>query len=456
MLNLKRYLNNHFIRAVSVLTAGTAAAQVITILALPLLTRIYTPDDFGMLAVFAALLSVLSVVACLRYEVAIPTAKKKEDGFGLLVLALICCFVFSLLVGFGIIFFSGDLAGLLKRPGLDSLLWLLPIGVVLGGSYNALQFWATREKAFRLIARTRLEQSVSSVGVQFLMGFIGFGAVGLVVGQIINSGAGLFGLLRRTVFNGEKIGSINAVRLSAIARDYIKYPKYSMMEALTNTAAIHLPILVIAVVTTGSELGFLMLAMRVMQAPMSLIGNSISQVYFANALVEYQNNNLSVFTKNIVKNLVKVGVGPLLVAGIISPYLFVYIFGEEWGRAGILVAWMTPWFILQFVASPISTALHVTGHQKAAMYTQIVSLILRLLFVMFGYFIFSGLYIIEFYAVSGLAAYTCYLAVICSKAKIPLKSLFQAFWAGKIHVLIWLSIGILFVLLFETLNLVYL
>src|SRR5690606_30200369 len=119
------------------------------------------------------------------------------------------------------------------------------------------------------------------------------------------------------------------------------------------------------------------LAMRLLSAPMGLIGNSVAQVYLAEAAEKYHQGELRAFTSKTIIMLAKVGFIPLLLAGIIAPFIVPIVFGDEWHRTGILISWMVPWFYLQLIVSPVSMALHITGNQKIAMLLQITGLIIR-------------------------------------------------------------------------------
>jgi len=391
MLNFKSVFQSGFVRNVSVLAGGTAFAQGLTVLALPLLTRIYSPEEFGVLAVFTALLGMISVIASLRYAIAIPLPEAEESAANLLAVALVCVFLTTSAAALAIFLFGPQLASLMNAPALAKYLWLLPIAIAATGAYSVFQYWATRKKAFARIARTRVEQSIGGVATQLIMGWTGAGALGLIVGQIVSNGAGFFGLARRA-FSEDRAAfqGVEFKAMKSVARKYDRFPKYSTLEALTNSAGIQLPVILIASLTGGAEVGYLMLAMRIMQAPMRFIGASISQVYFSRAVEEHRKGNLGNFTARTIGGLAKIGVGPLIFVGIIAPSFFGVIFGAEWQRAGELVAWMTPWFVLQFLVSPVSMSLYVTNNQRKSLLLQIAGLSMRVLMVVAASAVLAG------------------------------------------------------------------
>ncbi len=439
---------NSFVRSVSVLVGGTAFGQAITILILPILTRLYTPNDFSVLAVYVGLLGIISVVACLRFDIAIPLPEREEEGINLLALALFFAFSVSLLLAIPCLLAPEWVVGTLKQPALKPYLWLLPLGVLLMSVYSALQFWVTRQKNFRLIARTRITQSLGGAVAQLGFGWAGLAPAGLIVGQMISSGAGALGLGWRTLANSrELLSKVSVTDMRRLFRAYDRFPKYSSLESFANNAAIQVPVLIIAAAALGPEAGYLALAMRVMQAPMGLIGGAIGQVYLSRAPEEHRAGRLGVFTASILGGLMKTGVGPLAFAGIVAPSVFALVFGGPWGRAGVLVAWMTPWFIFQFLASPVSMALHVTNHQKQAFLLQLFGLVMRVGFV-FSVLHFYRSGVAEAYAVTGFVFYLIYLILVLKVVGCRLSDISPEIKKAFAFILPWCVGGILFNLIF--------
>lgn len=431
-----------FLRAVGVLVGGTAVAQIITVLALPILTRLYSPADFSVLAVYSAIQGIISVVACLRLEIAIPMPEHDEDAASLLVLSLCSCTVITALAVLSIWVFPAYIVGALNQPEIEPFLWLLPIGIWVSGMYAAFQLWATRKKKFVSIATTRITQATGGAMVKLGFGwFTASGPFGLLLGQVISSGVGLLKLGLTALKNdGVVLHKVSFASMRQVFKVYDRFPKYSTFEAFSNAAAMQIPIIIIAAKAAGSDAGHLLLATSAMGLPIGLIGAAVSHVYLSRASDEMRAGRLAGFTSKIIGSLAKSGVGPLIYIGLISPVIFQLIFGKEWQRAGELVAWMTPWFIAQFLSSPISMAMHVTGNQRAALKLQIFGLVLRV-----GIVIFTGMfaaeYIVEAYAVSGLAFYSVYFFVVVRFAGIKLKDLKEDAGTAFKLIILWTVFG---------------
>lgn len=432
-------LKGNFVRSVTVLVGGTAFAQMIMVLALPLITRLYTPADFSVLAVYMSLLGFISVAACLRFDVSVPIPELDADAANLLALALLFGVIFSGVASILVFFFPIQISTLIGNKEIRPYLWLVPLGVFFASSYSSMQFWATRKKAFRAIAMTRMTQALGGVSAQGAMGLAGIAPFGLLLGHIVSSGAGSLGLVRKAIREDkEAIKSIKPKEMKRLFREFSRFPKFSTIEALANAGAIQLPIIFIAGLAIGPEAGFLMLAMRVMQAPMSLLGSAVGQVYLSRAADEYRSDNLGHFTADVLGGLFKVGVGPLLFAGIVAPQVFPIVFGEGWGRAGILVCWMTPWFIMQFLTSPISMALHITNNQKIAMGLQIFGFVFRGGCVFFASAFFAEK-VSEVYAVSGFLFYTIYLLIVGALVGLDRSLFFRRVISGAAVFMVWVG-----------------
>lgn len=359
------------------LSFGAIGGRLIALAALPLVTRLYSPDDFAIMAVYLAIVSTVAVAACLRLEAAIPLAEDDDDAANLLASAMAALALTSILVLLLILLIPDRLAGWLGNPAIVPLLWLVPLGIAFLGVYLAFQAWSTRFRRFGSIARTRLGQATFGVAVMLSLGWAGVAPLGLLLGNMLNIGGGGFSLgLQALRSDREKFQSVAPRRMRQTLRKYRHYPVFSTPEALFNIAGAQVPILLIAAYA-GAEAGHLLLAMQVMTAPMTLLGNSISQVYISRAPDALREGALAAFTLSIMRRLVVVGVGPLILVGTIAPTLFPMIFGDEWARAGVIVAWLVPWMALQFISLPVSMVMLVVENHRMMLVLSTAGLVFR-------------------------------------------------------------------------------
>jgi O-antigen/teichoic acid export membrane protein len=374
---LKQVFSGSFIRDVAKLSLGTLAGRLLTVAALPLLTRLYSPEDFALLASYVAIVSTIAVAACLRFEIAIPLADTDDDAKHLLVLALLALAAVTLVALLVVLAWPQQLTTSTGQPALQAYGWLIPVGIAALGLYSVMQYWATRARRFTQIAQTRISQAVVGVVTSVSMGWAGIAPLGLLLGNLLNTSAGSLRLARWSIKNDAHLFKGLGLRgLKSTLHQYKRYPIYSTPESFFNTAGVQVPVILVAAYA-GEEAGFLMLAIQIMAAPMGLLGNSISQVYVSRAQQALHQGGVSTFTGTIMLRLFKVGLMPFLTLGIVSPWLVPYIFGMNWLRTGEIISWLTPWMLLQFVVSPVSMSLHVAGYQIYAMWLQVFGLIIR-------------------------------------------------------------------------------
>lgn len=399
------------------LAGGTAIGQLIAIVALPVLARMYDPEAFSTLAVYVSILLMLTAVAGLCFEYAIPLPNSDRIAAALCVIAIISVFAFTAAITLVLVIYPHVFYAL-TGDNVHSVLWLVPVGVFFIGMYNALQYWSTRGKNFKLIAKTRVTQSLSGTGVKLGTGYFFSGSVfGLVLGQLIAQGAGFLvlglSLLRedREIFKKLKYKHF----VYAVWR-YKNFPKFTTLEVFSNIGGIQIPVILIAYYSVGEEAGYLMIAMQLLSAPLGMLSGAIAQVYLAEAADKYHQGQLNDFTKRAIINLAKVAIMPLLLAGAAAPFLVPLLLGDRWQRTGILISWMVPWFFVQFITSPVSTILYITENQKIAFLLQVLGLTIRVSFVLFAAH-YAGGWIAEFYAVSGFVFYIIYFLIILKVLK---------------------------------------
>ncbi|MCL6231124.1 oligosaccharide flippase family protein [Acinetobacter amyesii] len=412
-VNAKLNAQGGFLKAVSVLVGGTAFAQLIGFLCLPILTRLYTPEDYSVLGVYVAIVAILAVISCLRFDIAIPIPENENDGKALLLLSFLSNTIFSIIL-YVVLFISYPYIQHYKIiDQLSYWIWLIPLGVFVSGFYSALQFWATRHKRFKDIAKTRMTQAISGNAASLAGGMFSVGFGGLIVGQLLNFSGGLFKL---AVSAKKDLAVVKSSPLKATFAKYSNFPKYSTFEALANVSAIQLPLILLASYIIGPAVGYLMLAMKVLGVPMGLIGSAFSQVYLANANQHLERKTLYSYTKSIIFKIFKITIVPFVVLAVISPFIFGYIFGENWKDVGLYILAMLPWYFMQILSSPVSMSLHIVGKQKKALFLQIIGFVLRVLglIVILNTFINNALI---YYMLSGFLFYFIYLVVIMQSLK---------------------------------------
>lgn len=355
-----------FVRNVAVLAGGAALGQGLAVLASPLLTRLYTPVSFGVLAAYTSIFSILVVVASLRYEQAIPLPEDDETAANLLVLSLGIVLGVSALAGLAVWLGGEQIARWANTPALRPYLWLLPLGLLGAGVYLVFNYWAVRKQAFGRIAQTKLSQSVGMVVTQVGLGLLKLDPAGLLVGDVVGrvSGSGSLTVLSWRQ-DGGLLKRVSARGLRRAASRYRRFPLLSSGSVLLNTAGLQLPPLLMVAFYGPQIGGWFALGQRVIGVPMALVGQAVAQVYLREAsrlALESSGTLYRLFFKT-AQRLLLVGGVPIAVLAAIGPWLFALVFGENWHEAGMYVQLLTAMFVAQFVVVPLSPTLNVLERQ---------------------------------------------------------------------------------------------
>jgi len=367
-----------FARNIAVMSSATAIGQGIAILAAPILTRLYTPEDFGALGIYASLLGILCVVASLRFEQAIPLPRSDRVASNVVILALAVGVASSVLV----LVCTVALAPMISRQlniDIDRyFVYLLPLGVLLATTYQVLYCWALRKGSYKPIAQATIVQGSGATATQLTLGAFGAGSLGLIIGQVIGQSAGISNLLRvfRNGWSGVLDG--NPPRsLSRVARRYRRFPLVFTWSALLNSIGLMGPALLIASFYGASVVGWYALVQRVLGAPITLLGRSITGVYFTESarLAREEPKELASLFLRLLKKLVLIGCGTIIPIGLLSPYAFPLIFGEAWAEAGRYALILVPMIFLQFVSSPFGVTLTVLERHDLALLRELIRLL---------------------------------------------------------------------------------
>ncbi len=359
---LKRLIpQGQFARHVAMLTGGTAFGQAIVVLASPIITRLYTPEDMGILATFASLLGIMMVIVALRYELAIPLPEDDTTAANLLWLCFAIILGMVTLITL-VLFLQGNKIGIwISAPQVTPYLWLLPVGLLATGTYHTFTYWAIRKQAFQRIAQTKLTQSIGQVVTQVGMGVFQGGTVGLLLGDVVGHGGGS-GNLMRQAWQQDKTALLSATPagMYRVARRYWKFPAISSGASLLNVAGVQLPPLLLIAFYEPSIVGWFGLAWKVIAMPMTLIGQSVAQVFFARASQLFHEQPATLqdeFFKTTARLLLlSLGIVPIALT---SPWAFTLIFGEAWRESGFYVQSLAFMFMAQLIVSPVTQLLIV-------------------------------------------------------------------------------------------------
>lgn len=408
--SIRELLSTRSFKNVFSLTAATVGAQLIFVVASPLLTRIYTPAEFGLLAVFSSMLGVLTVISSARYEMAIPLCKTVRSAVGVLSISLRINLLFSLAVLLLLVLFREKWLNIPGANELGMYLFLLPLALFFLGTYRALTYWAIRQKAFGRIARTKVDQSLSNVTVQLALGYASFGAIGLIIGVLSGQLFGIRRLMSDLNFSYlfHRNNKSKAHRL-LLVKKYSRFPKYDVSSALINALSTELPQLLFGILFTPAVAGYYLLAQRVLASPLNLVSQSITQVLYGDISSSIRTGQVFNVLSKVMGTLVVLVSVPCGVVFIFGDVIFSSIFGPDWSQAGYFASILIIGISAQFVYSPASSILVATNGQHINLIVNIVLLLVR-----GGALYYGWLEADPLIAVIGFSMASCIIYLFCT------------------------------------------
>lgn len=413
---IKRFLpKSAYAKNVLTLMTGTGLAQAIPIAISPILTRIYTPEEFGVFALYMAITSVLTVIVTGRYEMAILLPENDKDAVNILALSVLLSAVISFLFLLLIHFYKEEITNLLNSTEITPWLYWIPASTFLMGVYQSLNYWSNRRAHYSRLAISRVFQSAGTAGSQLGAGLNNVTLSGLIGGQIFGlviSTTVLGGLISKDDKNNLK--EINKTGIIEQAKRYKQFPKYLVLSQLLSAASSNIAIFLINIWYSVAYAGFFMLSQRVLGAPITFISSAITDVFRQEASVEFSKSGecKSIYMKTL-KRLFLLSIIPFSVLFFSAPYLFELVFGKEWRISGEFVQILIPMFLLRFIVSPLGVMFAISESVKIDLIWQVMLFMSLILSFYIGFktddfklglFYFSGSYSC-LYIIGGFLSY---------------------------------------------------
>ncbi|WP_181880959.1 lipopolysaccharide biosynthesis protein [Crenobacter cavernae] len=367
LARLKRFADGGFARNIATLAGGAALAQFLPLIASPLLTRLYTPADFGLLSVYAAWLSALAVISTGRYELAIVLPSCDRRSANLFGVSLAIAASLAALLGLVLWPAPGFWAHLMREPALAPWLWLLPLTVGLAGFTQAYTQWNNRRQRYRANAGGRIAQAVGMTALQ--LGLAGLGAGGLLIGQTAGFAASLVAQALPDLLTGAAWRrDVDVAGMKQVAREYAEFPRVNAVNALVGAAQDTLTMTLLLAMSGSATVGFYGLMMRVLKLPAALVGQAVAQVAYRDlAAAHAAGEPLAPQIRKLFVLLTLLALPGAIVMAAFGPALFALVFGEGWREAGEYARALSPYMLCHFVASPLGMVPLVIRRQKAAL-----------------------------------------------------------------------------------------
>ncbi|MCQ2608147.1 MAG: oligosaccharide flippase family protein [Bacteroidales bacterium] len=392
------------------LLSANIITQIIGLLVYPIITRLYTPEDFGLINLFLSIAGVLSIIATAELQYSIVLPKEDNKAIACLQLGIATTLVTTIIVC-GTIPFAQYISQIFKTPSLAQWYWAIPIFVFLSSLWNLLNYWCTRNKFYNDICLYQCTQSIANAGAKCGFGYAGLLNGGLIFSAILSPFIALTTLCFR-LFKREKLRlfPIQKTNIQIVSKEYANFPKYSLPRALLNYLSGNLPILLLTPFFGLTEIGFLGLALTLGFRPINIISNSIYQVFYQKTSKLVQNReSIRDFHSQFIKNSVCIFLPLSIIIFCFSSDICSILLGNKWAQIGIYINAMMIWLLVSVLAGPISYLPDIFQKQKIGLFFEVALFAARLIALLIGIFSNNFLFTIFLYSIFSFAIITIQL-----------------------------------------------
>lgn len=375
---------SELVRNTTKLLSANVLAQVVGLLIYPVLTRLYSQDDFGLLSLFVSMGGVMALVATAEYQYAIVLPKDEKTAVGAWHMGglILCCV--TLLVALSIPF-APQIATLFKAPALANWYWALPIYVFLMGLWALLNYWYSRHKMFGRIGTYQVTQSLVGAGAKAGFGSAGFLSGGLILSAILAPLTAICVNIASSLRALIPLRTVDKNATLAAARTYKNFPCFSLPRALVNNVSGNLGVWLLTPAFGLTSVGFFGMAITLAFRPLNVISNSIYQVLYqrTSERVQMRASIRHIFYQVLTKTAIIVGVA-FIALYFILPWLCGWLLSEGWEETGELIRLLLPWLFFSMLVAPICFLADVFGKQKIGLVFEILLVSARALGLMIG------------------------------------------------------------------------
>jgi len=384
--------------------SGNSTAQLIGILGLPILTRLYTPEDFADQAIFIQITALLVAFITFRYEYFVPLLKSKEESFALsrwvIKTGMLMCFLTTLMM------FFLDLTGCLSSIGITVryYYYMAPITAYLISLSLLYQHEAQRMSDYKLSGLAEVI-SKSAYVISGVLGSFFSGGLALILTSAFGA-VGKIAALRKYLFSPS--GGVKRQVSFELIRLYRGRAVGMILANTMLTFSSVIPLYLIASMYGAVTLGQFSLVMATIFLPSGLIGSAVGNVFYQRAGLLWNEQEFEGLNKLWFETISRLTVYALpvyVIAYYFAPWVYPFIFGNAWVEAGKYAQIMSVAAFFSFIAGPVDRLILVLG---VAYYLPLIHALRLILITAFSYIAMRG----EYTTVDFIAGYSAVMAFV--------------------------------------------
>lgn len=396
---LERFKNNDFVKSVSVLVSGSIIARLIGLFTLPIVSRLYSPEDFGENGVILATAAIISSLGSLGLNsaVMIPKSDKESDiVFKVAFFTSTSIYITLFLLAF--IFSQSYQLAKTSLPYLITslLIFLLAFSSQLSG---ILSTYINRKGMNRVLFYNSIISALATLFVTIPLGFLKVGVLGLVIASLVSG----------LICSMQMIYHANPFKQKITKRDFIlvfkKYKDFVIYQYPSNfigTFAIQLPTRFLSANYGNDKLGIYNMNERIFGIPLQLLATPITTVYFRTASkLQDQTDDLARLTFKLIRNIMLVSIVPIVILALFGEELFSFALGSQWATAGKLASVLVVQYVFNFCSDSISYCRVALNRQKLNLWIVIIRLIIVVSSLYIGMYIYNDVFsVVVLYSIS--------------------------------------------------------
>ncbi len=401
-------IKGEFAKNALILTLGTSVAQAFPILFYPILGRIFSPTDFGLLATITSITAILTIISTGKYEASILIAKTNKEAVNIIGLVLLLSFSFLFLSFIFLEIFSDQLSVLMNSPNLEKWLFVPAISGFSIVIFNCYNEWCVRNKYFVNLSWNKIINSSANTLSKLFFGLVKYLSGGLILGDILGRIISACGCVYKTIKKDKDIFfqiSFREMKLSA--KRYINFPKIYLPGQLLNTVGGQIPILLIAILFNSYEVGLFSMTMNVLSIPISVISLAINDTFRQKANEEYiiKGQCRDIFLK-MFKLLSVFSIIGVMILFFILPKIFELVLGNQWIKAGEYSQILIFMIAFSFISNSLGSVLIIAEKLKISLLWQIYYFAISCGSILLGKYIFNNIEsTLYFYSIGMITVY---------------------------------------------------
>ncbi len=376
-------MSSSFIKNSGTLLSGSVIAQGIAFAAYLLLSRLFTPEDFGLYNIFYSYIEVLIILSTCKYEMAIVKADTDADAAALTRFSLRLNAVISVVLLTVALLLTLLPVNLVPLPPL--LILLIPFMVFFCGTTRVYTFVFTRYQHFRQIATSEVVTSLSGVVAKIALGLLAavgqiFHIIGLPVGTILGKVAGnVYYRIAAAKVLPPTAATSPAVPLRPLLARHKAFPLYSMPRELVSSFSANLPFMWLSLYFDNALLGLFSLAVTFTMRPVNILANTFEKVFYPTTKEKIdQRQPIGRDLRRFLLTLSAITLPVLGLAFFFAEPLFTFLFGAKWIGTGYYVRCIIPWIAVLLLTNSLAFIPNVFTTQRGDFLFQVVQLGLRI------------------------------------------------------------------------------